>query len=161
MLRLTTIIAAFILISAAVTAESMGYANWEQIGQVVIAATLFVLIYQVIQERKAQTFEVFRNLLKDYSAIISEEATDTRLADIWGPLDEARRTELNAAQMAAKGEDWGAWRVMTVPERQDYWRTRRVFDLFEMAFLARKDLWLNKKLWQRWETLIQDWVGTR
>ena len=158
MTRLSTFIAAVIVLGSAAAAEHFGYANWEQIGQGVIIATLFVLVYQVIQERKSRSFEVFRNLLKDYSEIVAEEAAVPVLADIWLPADADRKAALDKAQ---KERRIGAWQIMDAHERRQYWRTRRVFDIFEMAFLARKDLWLNKALWARWENLIRVWCGTR
>lgn len=158
MFRLSTIIGGVILIFVAAVAERMGYAQWEEIGQVVIVVTLLVLVFQVAQERKSRSFEVFRNLLKDYSDIVAEEGTSPELSDIWLPIEADRRAALDGSQASKR---IGAWQVMTAHERRQYWRTRRVFDIFEMAFMARRDLWLNKSLWQRWENLIKVWCGTR
>ena len=158
MFRLSTIVSGVLLVLLATATERLGYAEWEEIGQIIIVATLLVLVFQVAQERKSRSFEVFRNLLKDYSDIIAEEGTAPELSDIWLPIDADRRASLDQAQAGAR---IGAWQAMTEHERRQYWRTRRVFDIFEMAFMARRDLWLNKSLWQRWENLIKVWCGTR
>ncbi len=158
MRRLGTFAAALAIMGLALLAEREGYATWESIGHLVIVATLGVLIYQVLLERKARTFEVFRNLLKDYSEILAEEAVDETLADVWLPLDPARRQALDEAQARQR---IGAWQAMTGPERRQYWRTRRVLDIFEMAFIARRDLWLSRALWRRWDALVRVWAGTR
>lgn len=156
-MRLSTLLVIAVVVAAAGGANYAGIA-WTEIGQMAVLATLGVLIYQVVLERRARAFEVFRGLIKDYSDILQEESVNPALASIWSPLPETRRSELDAAQARRR---IGAYSIMDETERAQYWRTRRVYDIFELAFLARRDLWLTKDIWRRWENLVRVWCGTR
>lgn len=125
-----------------------------------LVLTLGVMAYQLRNDRRLQEFQLFRNLSKEYTTLLSTPTDEHCLRMLWKPLDAETLARFDAAWKHNPDSRWPLWETLDGPQRECYRLTRAGLELFEQAYNGHAQGWVSdEQTWRKWDSWMRDWVA--